>query len=281
MYSGKKDGKKEEGVGFFIKQALFNNVKEFEPISSRLARLRETAKWFNITIIAVHAPTNVSDDLVKDSWYAELEGTLDKVPRHDLLVLLGDFNAKLGKEVDAFGPAIGRHSLHDLSTDNGVRLASLALQYGLVIGGTIFPHKAVHKGTWILPDGVTTNQIDHVLVPTKFRSALQDTRVYRDADIDSDHHLVVAKIQVKLNCTRSRTQRQRKIDIAKVKDEEVRAQYQIEIRNRFELLAEESDWSDISGAVMDAAVAAFGYVDRRSQRNRKEDGLTGSAKRPL
>ena len=35
-------------------------------------------------------------------------------------ILLGDFNAKEGRE-DIFKPAIGNDSLHKISNDNGVR----------------------------------------------------------------------------------------------------------------------------------------------------------------
>ena len=81
-----------------------------------------------------------------------------------MLIVLGDCNAKVRREVHDFSPAIGSHSLHQTSNGNGVRLASLALQYGLVIGGTLFPHTDRHNGTWISPDGVTVNQIDSVMV---------------------------------------------------------------------------------------------------------------------
>jgi hypothetical protein len=36
-------------------------------------------------------------------------------------ILLGDFNAKVGRE-DIFRPVIGNESLHEASNDNGVRV---------------------------------------------------------------------------------------------------------------------------------------------------------------
>ncbi|XP_018406778.1 PREDICTED: uncharacterized protein LOC108782884 [Cyphomyrmex costatus] len=63
----------------------------------------------------------------------------------------------------------------------------------LFIGSTRFPHKDIHKYTWQAPDGVTRNQIDHVLIDKKHLKSLLDVRTMRSADMYSDHKLVVNK----------------------------------------------------------------------------------------
>jgi hypothetical protein len=62
--------------------------------------------WCVISALNVHAPTEVIDDDIKDSFYEELEQVFDKVPRYHMKILLGDFNAKVGRE-DSFKPIIG------------------------------------------------------------------------------------------------------------------------------------------------------------------------------
>jgi hypothetical protein len=42
---------------------------------------------------------------VKDSFYEELERVFDNFPKYHMKILLGDFNAKVGKE-DIFKPTI-------------------------------------------------------------------------------------------------------------------------------------------------------------------------------
>ena len=66
-----------------------------------------------------------------------------------------------------------------------------------VIGGTLFPHKECHKRTW-RPPGVIVNQIDHLAFSRRWRSSLQDVRVLRGADAGSDHHLLMAKVRLKI-----------------------------------------------------------------------------------
>jgi hypothetical protein len=46
------------------------------------------------------------DDNVKDSFYEELEQVFDQFPRYHIKILLGDFNAKVGRE-NIFKPIIG------------------------------------------------------------------------------------------------------------------------------------------------------------------------------
>ena len=79
--------------------------------------------------------------------------------------------------------------------DNGERFADFCSLNDLVFGGTIFPHKGIHKATWVSPDGGTENQIDQICISRKFRRSLQDVRLFRGTDIGSDHHLVIAAFQ--------------------------------------------------------------------------------------
>jgi hypothetical protein len=72
--------------------------------------------------------------------------TLNTIPRKRIQIVLGDMNAKIGKET-TFRLVIGSHSLHYTSNDNGLRLIDLATERGLVVKSTIFPHKMIHKGT--------------------------------------------------------------------------------------------------------------------------------------
>ena len=52
----------------------------------------------------------------------------------------------------------------------------------IVIGGSVFPHKEVHKATWVSPDQMTENQIDHIGISKKFRRTMLNVTVKRRAD---------------------------------------------------------------------------------------------------
>ena len=52
---------------------------------------------FNITIIQVYAPTSSYADSEVDEFYRELQSLVDQTAKHDILVVQGDWNAKLEK----------------------------------------------------------------------------------------------------------------------------------------------------------------------------------------
>jgi hypothetical protein len=61
-------------------------------------------------------------------------------------MLLGDFNAKVGRE-NIFKPTTGHESLHQDSNDNGVKLVNFATSKNLVVKSTMFPHRNIHEYT--------------------------------------------------------------------------------------------------------------------------------------
>ena len=84
---------------------------------------------------------------------------------------------------------------------NGERFVDFC-ENKLVIGGSLFTHKKIHKLTWRSLDGRTENQINHIPINAKWRHSLRDVRVRRQADVGSNHNLVVAPIRLKLKRVR-------------------------------------------------------------------------------
>jgi endonuclease/exonuclease/phosphatase family metal-dependent hydrolase len=122
----------------------------------------------------------------------------DKTLRNDALILLGDFNAKIGKEHSNKRVA-GRHTLHDITSENGEKLLQLAIAHSLEISSTKFQHRRIHKGTWKVPGQDICNQIDHVLVNKRRASTITDVCTLRGPNCDSGHYLVRTKIRQRIS----------------------------------------------------------------------------------
>ena len=188
----------------------------------------------NIIPVNVHAPSEEKSEESKDRFFEELEQVFDHFPKYHIKILLGDFNAKMGRE-SIFKPTIGQESLHQDSNDNGVRLVKFATSKNLVVKSTMFTHRNIHKYTWTSPDGKTHNQIDHVLIVRRWHSSILDVRSFRGADCDTDHYLVIAKVRERLAVGEQAAQRfdRQRFNLRKLNEPGVREHYQIEITNRF------------------------------------------------
>ena len=180
------------------------------------------------------APTNEADDEEKTDFYLALQSEIKKkVPKHDVTIVMGDLNAKVGNDNTGNERVMGKYGCGNIN-DNGERLVDLCGTNNLVVGGTIFPHREIHKLTWISPNGTDKNKIDHIIINGKWRRSLQDVRVMRGADVASDHHLV--NIKLKLKKTSTHVNVERIIDVGKLQDPKIQQEFKLEIKNRFQLL---------------------------------------------
>jgi endonuclease/exonuclease/phosphatase family metal-dependent hydrolase len=150
-------------------------------------------KLFNTTIICVHAPTEEKDEERKDAFYELLERLHLKAPKHDIKTVMGDFNAKVGKE-HGFTPNVGQFSLHEETNDNGWRMIDFAMARGMAISSTLFKYKSIHLQTWRSPDGLSASQIDHVITHSRHTTDVIDIRSRRGTNRDSNHYMVKVKL---------------------------------------------------------------------------------------
>jgi len=114
----------------------------------------------------------------------------------------------------------------------------------------MFLHQDIDKYTWTSPDGKTHNQIDHILIETRWHSIILDIQSFRGAECDTNHCLVVAKVRVRVAVSKQATKTfdGEKLNLRKLNELEVRKQYQIETTNRFAALGKLSDDKDINRA---------------------------------
>jgi len=81
---------------------------------------------------------------IKDKFYNLLEQNINQIARSDIKIILGDFNAEVGKE-SIYKLAIGTESLHNETNNNGIKMIQFAISKGLNVRSTTFPHKDIHK----------------------------------------------------------------------------------------------------------------------------------------
>ena len=210
-----------------------------EPVNSRIITAKFTTKKKDIklNIIQCYAPTNDAEEEKKDDFYQQLQAMLDRRGTKDITILMADFNAKIGMDNTGYEDIMGTHGLGQMN-ENGEHFADLCALNQLVTGGSIFPHKCIHKATWISSNHVTENQIDHICISCKFRRSWQDVRVMRGAEVSSDHHLLMTTVRLHLKRFTNANSTRTKYNVELLRDKDTQAAFQISLSNRFQPLQE-------------------------------------------
>ena len=145
----------------------------------------------------------------------------------------------------------------------------------LKIGGTLFPHKRFHKLTWVSPDSVTMKQIDHICVSAQWSNTLEDVRVYRSADISSDHHLLVGRLKTNIRRVFKKRNSRKKFELSKLKNDKIKAAYKTSLCEKLKINSStemniQQRWENFKTSIHETAISTLGYA----KRNKNEDFLT-------
>ncbi|BHF58381.1 hypothetical protein SprV_0100133300 [Sparganum proliferum] len=116
-----------------------------------------------VTIISAYAPPMTSSDAARDKFYEDLHALLATVPKADKLIVLGDFNARVGTDPAAWRGVLGRHGLRG-SNDNGLLLLRTCAEHRLILTNTFFCLPEREKATWRHPRSRQWHLLDYVLV---------------------------------------------------------------------------------------------------------------------
>jgi exonuclease III len=87
-----------KGVGLLLSAKARKSLIGYNPISSRLISARFNATPFKITIIHAYAPTSASSEDEIEIFYDKIEKTLAQTAKKDIVIIAGDWNAKIGRE---------------------------------------------------------------------------------------------------------------------------------------------------------------------------------------
>lgn len=233
-YSGELD-KSTNGVGFLVNKDIKGSVLECRPISSRIISIRLKASPFNISIIQVYAPTTDHDDEEIEEFYNKLQGIINMASKKDILIIQGDWNAKVGKDAikdwaDHCGP-----SCNERTNERGRRLLEFASYNNLVLANTLGRHKASRCWTWHAPNGIHHNQIDYILVHNRYQSGInrEKTRTFPGADVGSDHDLVIMNFRVRLKKISKPKKIRLKFNLEQLKDPDICKAFQATIGGKF------------------------------------------------
>ena len=157
------------GVGLLLSPKAMENLSNIEVISPRviIADFEGNPKT---TIISCYSPHNNNSDADIEQFYNTLRSTLENVPAHNFLVILGDFNAKLGSNDANF-------TFHANINRNGEHLVDLMEEFNISSANTKFMKSKHQLWTYEYPNGDRA-QLDYILVRKKWQNSVKDCREF-------------------------------------------------------------------------------------------------------
>ena len=150
FWIGKPEGRRDAGVAFAVCKKLANKLPSLPTgISERLISVRiPIGHGRHLTLVNVYAPTMAYTDTEKEAFCKELGGIVSRVPQQDKLIILGDFNARVGTDYETYSGIIGKFGKGKKNA-NGDLLLNLCAQQELCITNTYFRQPDKNYYTWM------------------------------------------------------------------------------------------------------------------------------------
>ncbi|XP_060516932.1 uncharacterized protein LOC132696231 [Cylas formicarius] len=193
------------GVAFLIHKNFKESILGYEAINDRIITLKVQAKPVNLNLMQIYAPTSTCPQNEIDNFYGILSNTITRMPNREPLIVLGDFNAKIGetKTDTHLRTVVGKYGIGERN-ERGQMLIEFCAENELYISNSHFQHHIRKIYTWRSPDGHTRNQIDYVLIKRRWKSSIRDVKTYPGLDCGSDHNALVAEICLRLQRNKRR-----------------------------------------------------------------------------
>ncbi|BHF58724.1 hypothetical protein SprV_0100167900 [Sparganum proliferum] len=212
----------------------------------------------------------------------DLHALLAAVSKADKLIVLGDFNVRVGTDHTAWRGVLDPHGLRG-SNDNGLLLLRTCAEHRLIMTNTFFCLPEREKATWRHPRSRQWHLLDYVLVRRRDQRDVLVTKAIADADGWTDHRLVISKMRIRLQ-PRRRPQGKRppgKLNIALLSLPAHHLHFSYELAQRLDNLpiaaaaeavdvaaenvSVENRWCQIWDTIQSTALAVLGRARRQHQ----------------
>ncbi|XP_042883267.1 uncharacterized protein LOC122260182 [Penaeus japonicus] len=191
LYSG--GDRHERGVGIIMDKERAKCVIGHWELSDRVMMVKLKGSPFNSSIILVNALTSDSSEDDIDKFYETIEEAKGQCKSQEIIIVMGDLNAKVGQDQGDGDGIIGKHGL-GIRNERGDRWVQWCKRHNQIITNTCFQDHPRRLWTWRSPGGNIKNQIDYITINSRFRNAVKHSKAFPGADCGSDHIPVICKL---------------------------------------------------------------------------------------
>ena len=259
FWQGKSsDEPREHRVGFAVKNSLLSMVEPGSSGSKWLLNLCLNTTKGPVTLVSVYVPMLSTTLDAKDEFYENLASTIRNIPSTKQLVLLGNFNARVGTDNDSWPSCLGPFGVGKMN-ENGQWLLKLCVFHNLCITNSFFKTKPQHKVSWRHLHSKHWHQLDLILV---IKNILH-TCSYNSMDCDTGHSLVRCKIRLqpkKFHCAKKPGNPH--IDVSKMTQSDLMEQFTEAFEEEYDA-SQSGDtatvkWETLQDTIHHIALAIFG-----------------------
>ena len=130
-------------------------------------------------IVSTYASTMTNPDKVKDKFFDDLDSMISATPWTDKLILLEDFNARVGTDHQTWEDVTGTEGIGKCNS-NSIILLKKCAEHELITNS--LPSPTRNKTSWMHPRSKHWHLIDYVIVRRKDRQDVRVTKTMCGAD---------------------------------------------------------------------------------------------------
>ena len=179
--------RKRGSVGIAVNSVWKNNIQSFLSYSDRVCLITLLFSEGSMCIIQAYAPTSQAPDEELIIFYDNLEKAINHSKNSTWLIVMGDFNAKIGQPTDNDDDVMGQYGFGERN-ERGKSLLEFARKNELFISNSMFYKRPTRRHTWTL--GRAKNEIDFILIKRNIKKLIKDVMVLNRFEYPSDHRMV-------------------------------------------------------------------------------------------
>ena len=270
------------GTGIIVKES-YNPI--FTKISGRVCAatfsINDKKDYLFICGYAPHEALAKKDKTLRDTFYAHLQEALSLKRTNTITIVAIDANAQVAYSPNSPPNVIGQFTKGTKTNTNGQKLLEFAAENQLTLTNTLFRHKMSRRTTWTAPykpfktkngeirRNPTHNQIDFVLIYTKYARFTTNARSYNNINTSSDHNMVVTNLRLELTkLQKSRPKSDPQVNTPNFRKANLKAKYQEKVNDTYDSkTAVDNDdvWQRIVTTCLSAGKEVLGTKEREDK----------------